>query len=67
VPAEFAPLLEFELGTLAESAFWGGVSVLADGVYSAVPVTAFEPAEEDPDAANEVAAPEPVAAADAFD
>ena len=59
-PAEVAPLLEVAVEVLAVSAFAGGASVLADGVYCAEAVRAFEPAEDDPDAANEVDAPAPL-------
>jgi hypothetical protein len=47
-------------------AFTGGVRVFADGVYNALPVCAFDPAEEDPDDANEVEAPAPDAPDEAF-
>jgi hypothetical protein len=66
VTAEFAPLLGVE-DAFAESAFVGGVRVFADGVNSAEDVSALDPAEDDPEAANDVDAPEPVAPADAFD
>ena len=66
-PAELAPLLEVEVAVLAESAFVGGVSVAADGVYSAEPVRAFEPADDDPEAEKDVEAPAPVAPAEALD
>ena len=65
-PAEFAPVLGVE-EVLAESAFAGGVSVAADGVYSAEAVSAFDPAAEDPEDANEVEAPGPLAPEDALD
>ena len=65
-PAEFAPLFEVE-EVLGESAFAGGASVLAEGVYRAEPVSAFDPAEEDPEDANEVEAAAPVAPEDALD
>jgi hypothetical protein len=65
-PAEFAPPLEEE-EEVGESAFAGGASVFADGVYSAEPVSALEPAEDEPDAANEVEAPAPLAPLDALD
>jgi hypothetical protein len=52
---------------LAVSAFVGGARVFADGVYSAEAVSALDPAEDDPEAANDVDAPEPDAPADAFD
>ena len=65
-PAEFAPPLDEE-EEVGESAFAGGASVFADGVYSAEPVCAFEPAEDEPDAANDVEAPAPLAPDDALD
>jgi hypothetical protein len=65
-PAEFAPVLDGEEG-LGESAFVGGARVFADGVYSAEAVSALDPAELDPDDANEEEAPVPVAPADALD
>ena len=39
--------------------FPGGARVLAEGVKSAEPVSAFDPADEEPDAANEDAAAAP--------
>src|ERR1700683_1445079 len=42
-PAEPAPLLDEAVERLAESAFAGGASVFADGVYCAEPVSALEP------------------------
>jgi len=65
-PAEVAPLFDVE-GVVGESAFAGGVSVFADGVYWAELVSAFDPAEDDPEDANEVEAPVPVAPEDALD
>ena len=65
-PAEFAPLLDVE-DAIGESAFAGGVNVFADGVYCAEAVSAFDPAEDAPEEANEVEAPAPVAPADALD
>ena len=65
-PAEFAPVFDAE-EALGESAFRGGARVLAAGVYRAEAVCAFDPAEDDPDEANEEAAPAPLAPADAFD
>jgi hypothetical protein len=65
-PAELAPLFEVE-EVLGESAFAGGASVLAEGVNRAEPVSAFDPAEEDPEDANEVEAAAPVAPEDALD
>jgi hypothetical protein len=66
-PAEPAPLLDAAVEVLAESALAGGARVFADGVYSAEPVRALEPAEDDPEDANEEEAPVPVAPADAPD
>ena len=66
VPAEFAPLFEFD-DVAGERALAGGARVFADGVYWAELVNAFDPAEEDPDAANEVEAPVPLAPEDALD
>jgi hypothetical protein len=65
-PAEFAPLLDVE-EALGESAFTGGTSVFADGVYNAEAVSALDPAEDAPEDANEEEAPVPVAPADALD
>jgi hypothetical protein len=65
-PAEFAPLFDAE-DVLGESAFAGGASVFADGVYRAEAVSAFDPAEDDPEDANDVDAPDPLAPEDAFD
>jgi hypothetical protein len=41
------------------SAFDGAVMTPEDGVYAAEAVVAFDPADEDPEAANEVEAPGP--------
>jgi hypothetical protein len=65
VPAEIAPLFDVE-GVVGESALVGGVRVFADGVYSAEDVRALDPAADDPEDAKEVAAPVPVAPADAL-
>jgi hypothetical protein len=65
-PAEVAPLFDVE-GVVGESAFAGGARVFADGVYCAELVSAFDPAEEDPEDANEVEAPVPVAPEEALD
>src|ERR1700733_5059014 len=65
-PAEVAPELDVAVEVLAESALVGGVSVCADGVYSAEPVAAFDPAEEEPEDANDEAAPAPDAPEDAL-
>ena len=66
-PAEVDPLLDVEVTAFAVSALAGGASVFADGVYGAEAVTEFNPAEDDPDDANDVEAPAPVAPDDAFD
>jgi hypothetical protein len=60
-------LLDVEVEVLAESAFAGGVSVFADGVYSAEVVSAFDPAEDDPEDAKEEEAPGPLVPEDALD
>ena len=65
-PAEFAPLLD-AVEEVGESAFAGGTSVFADGVKSAEPVSAFEPAEDELEDANEELAPAPLAPLDALD
>ena len=65
-PAEDAPMFDVE-AVVGVSAFAGGARVFAAGVYSADEVTAFDPAEDDPEDANEVEAPVPVAPADALD
>ena len=59
-PAEVAPLLD-AVEELAESAFAGGARVFAPGVYSAELVSALDPAEDDPEDANEEEAPVPLA------
>ena len=66
LPAEFAPVLD-AVEVLGESAFAGGASVLADGVYCAELVSAFDPAADAPEDANEEDAPAPVAPEDALD
>jgi hypothetical protein len=66
VPAEFAPVLD-AVEALGESALAGGASVFADGVYCAELVSAFDPAADAPEDANEEDAPAPVAPADALD
>ena len=66
MPAEFAPLLDVE-EALAESAFPGGAMEFADGVYSDEVVSAFDPAADAPEDANEEEAPAPVAPEDALD
>jgi len=45
---------------IGDSAFKRGVSVLAEGVKSAEPVSAFEPADGELDDANEEVAPAPL-------
>jgi hypothetical protein len=67
VPAEVAPLLDVAVEVLAESALAGGARVFADGVNCAEAVSAFEPAEDAPEEANEEEAPVPVAPSDALD
>ena len=57
VPAEPATLLDAAVEVLAESAFKGGARVFAAGVYSAEVVSAFDPAEDDPEDANEEGLP----------
>ena len=65
-PAELAPVLDGE-EALGESAFSGGARLFAAGVYCAELVSAFDPAEDDPEDANEEEAPVPLAPEDAFD
>ena len=65
-PAEFAPVPSVEKA-FDESAFEGGARVFADGVYCAELVSAFDPAEDDPEDAKDVDAPAPLAPADALD
>jgi hypothetical protein len=64
-PAEFAPVLGVD-EAIGVSAFAGGVKVFAAGVYNAEPVGAFDPAEDDPEEANDEAAPAPLAPAEAL-
>ena len=66
-PAELAPLPDVAVALLEVSAFAGGASVFADGVYGAEVVNAFDPAADDPEDAKEVDAPVPVAPTDALD
>jgi hypothetical protein len=66
-PAEVAPLLEVDVEVLAASALRGGARVFAAGVYWAEAVSALDPAEDDPDEANEEEAPVPLAPEDALD
>ena len=47
-------------------ALTGAVSVLVVAVYCAVPVSAFEPADEEPEAENDVDAPAPDAPLEAL-
>ena len=65
-PAEPAPWPD-AVAALGESAFGRGTSVFADGVYSAVVVSALDPAEGAPEDAKEAAAPVPLAPEDALD
>jgi hypothetical protein len=65
-PADVAPLLELDVTVLDVSAFAGGVSVFADGVNNADPVSAFEPADVEPLPEEEEAAA-PLWPADEFD
>ena len=67
VPADPAPLLDIAAEVLAESAFKGGASVFAAGVYSAEVVSPLDPAEDDPEDAKEEEAPAPLAPEDALD
>ena len=67
VPADPAPLLDEAVEVLAERAFVGGTSVFADGVKSAEVVSAFDPAEDDPEDANEDEAPVPEPPTDVLD
>ena len=60
-------MLDAAVELLAESTFAGGARVFADGVYSAEAVSALDPAEDDPEDANEDEAPAPLAPADAPD
>ena len=65
-PAEVAPPLDVD-EEFGDSAFKGGVSVFADGVKSAEPVSAFDPADGELDDANEEVAPAPLPPVDALD
>jgi hypothetical protein len=60
-------LLDAAVEAPAESAFAGGARVFADGLYSAEVVSAFEPAEDDPEDAKEDDAPLPLAPTEALD
>ena len=60
-PAEFAPLPDEAVEAPVESAFAGGARVFAAGVYCAEAVRALDPAEDDPEAENEVEALVPLA------
>jgi hypothetical protein len=66
MPAEPAPLLD-AVELLGESAFAGGARALDAGVYSAEVVSAFDPAEDDPEDAKEEEAPAPLAPEEALD
>jgi hypothetical protein len=66
-PADVAPLLDVAVDVLAERAFVGGARVFADGVYSAEPVNAFDPAEDELEDAKEETVPVPLAPEDALD
>ena len=55
-PAEPAPLL----AGAPDRAFEGGARMVDEGEYCGDAVRAFEPAEEEPEAAKEVAAPGPL-------
>ena len=66
-PAEVAPLLGVAAEAAAESALVSGIRVFADGVYKAEVVNAFDPADEEPEAANDDAAAAPMAPAEEFD
>ena len=63
VPAEAAPVLAV---VEVDSAFVGAVSTFDEGVYWAVLVRAFDPAEAELDDENDVDAPAPLAPEDAF-
>ena|ERR1700727_2214666 len=67
VPTELTPWLDAVVEELAESAFEGGARVFAEGVNRADVVNAFDPAEEEPEDANDDVAPVPVAPAEALD
>jgi hypothetical protein len=56
VPAEVAPLLEFEFAVLDVRALIGGVNVFADAVNKTELVSAFDPADVEPLPDDEVAA-----------
>jgi hypothetical protein len=66
-PAEFAPLFDVDVALLCESAVAGGVRTFEPGVNSALVVSAFDPADADPEDAKEEAAPVPDAPEDALD
>ncbi len=61
-PADEAPVL----GAVAERALEGALSVVAPGVYFAEVLRALDPAEAEPEAAKEVAAPGPLVPAEAL-
>ena len=62
-PADPAPLF----ATAPESAFEGGARRVDEGEYCGEAVRAFEPAEEEPEAEKEVAAPGPLVPAEALE
>src|ERR1700733_8768990 len=66
VPAEVAPLF-VALVLLALNAPAGAVRMLVEGVYSAVPVNALEPAEAEPDEEKDAAAAVPATPDEALD
>ena len=57
VPAALAPVLDVDAEAPDVSAFCGGVSVFADGVYRAEVVSALEPADVEPFPVELAAAP----------
>ena len=60
-------MLDFDVEVLPARALAGGMRAFVVGVYNAEVVSAFEPAADDPEDANEEAAPAPVVPDDAFD
>jgi hypothetical protein len=65
-PAEFTPMFGVEFG-FGESAFPGGARVFGEGVKSVEALSEFDPAEDDPEEANDEEAPAPVAPDEALD
>jgi hypothetical protein len=65
VVVAFAVVVELLAPTPDLIAFVGALRTAADGVYAAEVVVALEPAEDDPEAANDVEAPGPEPPADA--